>query len=82
MLFAGAGRSDHGFVTIGGASPSIAPTVRSCLYERAPERILEATWADVTHIQHAVDIEIEAGDRRPAARRDGVCAELKTRSPQ
>jgi GTP pyrophosphokinase len=45
----------------------------------APERILEASWADVTHIQHAVDIEIEANDRAGLLQDVlGICAESKT----
>jgi GTP pyrophosphokinase len=69
-----------GFVTIGrGVSVHRADCPNVAYMNAAPERILEATWADVTHIQHAVDIEIEAGDR-PGLLQDvlGVCAELKT----
>ena len=69
-----------GFVTIGrGVSVHRADCPNVAYMSAAPERILEATWADVIHIQHAVDIEIEAGDR-PGLLQDvmGVCAELKT----
>jgi guanosine-3',5'-bis(diphosphate) 3'-pyrophosphohydrolase len=69
-----------GFVTIGrGVSVHRADCPNVAYMNAAPERILEATWADVTHIQHAVDIEIEANDR-PGLLQDvmGVCAELKT----
>jgi len=69
-----------GFVTIGrGVSVHRADCPNVAYMNAAPERILEATWADVAHIQHAVDIEIEAGDR-PGLLQDvmGVCAELKT----
>jgi len=69
-----------GFVTIGrGVSVHRADCPNVAYMNAAPERILEATWADITHIQHAVDIEIEAGDR-PGLLQDvlGVCAELKT----
>ena len=45
----------------------------------APERILDAQWAGVTDIHHAVDIEIEANDRHGLLQDImGVCAELKT----
>ena len=69
-----------GFVTIGrGVSVHRADCPNVAYMNATPERILEATWADITHIQHAVDIEIEAGDR-PGLLQDvlGVCAELKT----
>ena len=69
-----------GFVTIGrGVSVHRADCPNVAYMNAAPERILEATWADITHIQHAVDTEIEAGDR-PGLLQDvlGVCAELKT----
>jgi GTP pyrophosphokinase len=69
-----------GFVTIGrGVSVHRADCPNVAYMNAAPERILEATWADVTHIQHAVDIEIEAGDRAGLLQDVlGVCAELKT----
>ena len=69
-----------GFVTIGrGVSVHRADCPNVAYMNAAPERILEATWADVTHIQHAVDIEIEAGDRSGLLQDVmGVCAELKT----
>ena len=69
-----------GFVTIGrGVSVHRADCPNVAYMNAAPERILEATWAGATHIQHAVDIEIESGDR-PGLLQDvmGVCAELKT----
>ena len=69
-----------GFVTIGrGVSVHRADCPNVAYMNAAPERILEATWADVTHIQHAVDIEIEASDRAGLLQDVmGVCAELKT----
>jgi GTP pyrophosphokinase len=69
-----------GFVTIGrGVSVHRADCPNVAYMNAAPERILEATWADVTHIQHAVDIEIEANDRAGLLQDVlGVCAELKT----
>ena len=69
-----------GFVTIGrGVSVHRADCPNVAYMNAAPERILEATWADVTHIQHAVDIEIEAADRSGLLQDVmGVCAELKT----
>ena len=69
-----------GFVTIGrGVSVHRADCPNVAYMNAAPERILEATWADVTHIQHAVDIEIEANDRSGLLQDVmGVCAELKT----
>ena len=69
-----------GFVTIGrGVSVHRADCPNVAYMNAAPERILEATWADITHIQHAVDIEIEAGDRAGLLQDVmGVCAELKT----
>jgi (p)ppGpp synthase/HD superfamily hydrolase len=69
-----------GFVTIGrGVSVHRADCPNVAYMNAAPERILEASWADVTHIQHAVDIEIEAGDRAGLLQDVlGVCAELKT----
>ena len=69
-----------GFVTIGrGVSVHRADCPNVAYMNAAPERILEAQWADVTDIHHAVDIEIEANDR-PGLLQDimGVCAELKT----
>ncbi len=69
-----------GFVTIGrGVSVHRADCPNVAYMNAAPERILEATWADITHIQHAVDIEIEANDRSGLLQDVmGVCAELKT----
>jgi GTP pyrophosphokinase len=69
-----------GFVTIGrGVSVHRADCPNVAYMNAAPERILEAQWAGVTDIHHAVDIEIEANDR-PGLLQDimGVCAELKT----
>ena len=69
-----------GFVTIGrGVSVHRADCPNTAYMNAAPERILEASWLDRSAITHAVDIEIEAGDR-PGLLQDvmGVAAELKT----
>jgi guanosine-3',5'-bis(diphosphate) 3'-pyrophosphohydrolase len=69
-----------GFVTIGrGVSVHRGDCPNVAYMNGAPERILDAQWAGVTDIHHAVDIEIEANDR-PGLLQDimGVCAELKT----
>jgi len=69
-----------GYVTIGrGVSVHRADCPNVAYMNAAPERILEATWADATSITHAVDIEIEATDR-PGLLQDvmGVCDEQKT----
>jgi guanosine-3',5'-bis(diphosphate) 3'-pyrophosphohydrolase len=69
-----------GFVTIGrGVSVHRADCPNVAYMNGAPERILEAQWADATSITHAVDIEIEAGDRAGLLQDVmGVCSELKT----
>jgi guanosine-3',5'-bis(diphosphate) 3'-pyrophosphohydrolase len=69
-----------GFVTIGrGVSVHRGDCPNVAYLNAAPERILDAQWAGLTSLQHAVDIEIEANDR-PGLLQDimGVCAELKT----
>ena len=69
-----------GFVTIGrGVSVHRGDCPNVAYLNAAPERILDAQWAGLTTLQHAVDIEIEANDR-PGLLQDimGVCAELKT----
>jgi GTP pyrophosphokinase len=44
-----------------------------------PERILQASWADVESASHAVDVEVEALDRAGLLQDVmGVCAEFKT----
>jgi guanosine-3',5'-bis(diphosphate) 3'-pyrophosphohydrolase len=69
-----------GFVTIGrGVSVHRADCPNVAYMNGAPERILEATWADATSITHAVDIEIEASDRAGLLQDVmGVCSEMKT----
>jgi GTP pyrophosphokinase len=69
-----------GFVTIGrGVSVHRADCPNVAYMNGAPERILEAQWADATEITHAVDIEIEAGDRAGLLQDVmGVCSEMHT----
>jgi GTP pyrophosphokinase len=69
-----------GFVTIGrGVSVHRGDCPNTAYMNAAPERILEAQWVDATAITHAVDIEIEAGDRAGLLQDVlGVAAELKT----
>ncbi len=69
-----------GFVTIGrGVSVHRADCPNVAYMNGAPERILEAQWADATSITHAVDIEIEAGDRAGLLQDVmGVCSEMHT----
>jgi guanosine-3',5'-bis(diphosphate) 3'-pyrophosphohydrolase len=69
-----------GFVTIGrGVSVHRADCPNVAYMNGAPERILEATWADATSITHAVDIEIEATDRAGLLQDVmGVCSEMHT----
>jgi len=69
-----------GFVTIGrGVSVHRADCPNVAYMNHAPERILEATWADSSQITHAVDIEIEASDRSGLLQDImGVCSEQKT----
>jgi len=69
-----------GFVTIGrGVSVHRADCPNVAYMNGAPERILEAQWADSTEITHAVDIEIEAGDRAGLLQDVmGVCSEMHT----
>jgi GTP pyrophosphokinase len=69
-----------GFVTIGrGVSVHRADCPNVAYMNGAPERILEAQWADPSSITHAVDIEIEAGDRAGLLQDVmGVCSETKT----
>ena len=69
-----------GFVTIGrGVSVHRADCPNVAYMNGAPERILEAQWADATSITHAVDIEIEAIDRAGLLQDVmGVCSEMHT----
>jgi len=69
-----------GFVTIGrGVSVHRADCPNVAYMNGAPERILEAQWADATSITHAVDIEIEATDRAGLLQDVmGVCSEMHT----
>jgi GTP diphosphokinase / guanosine-3',5'-bis(diphosphate) 3'-diphosphatase len=69
-----------GFVTIGrGVSVHRADCPNTAYMNAAPERILEAEWLDQSSLTHAVDIEIEAGDRSGLLQDIlGVAAGLKT----
>jgi GTP pyrophosphokinase len=69
-----------GFVTIGrGVSVHRADCPNVGYMSAAPERILEAQWADESQITHAVDIEIEGTDRHGLLQDImGVCSEMKT----
>jgi GTP pyrophosphokinase len=69
-----------GFVTIGrGVSVHRADCPNTAYMNAAPERILEAEWLDQSSLTHAVDIEIEAGDRSGLLQDVlGVAAGLKT----
>ncbi|HEY8315160.1 MAG TPA: bifunctional (p)ppGpp synthetase/guanosine-3',5'-bis(diphosphate) 3'-pyrophosphohydrolase [Candidatus Baltobacteraceae bacterium] len=69
-----------GYVTIGkGVSVHRADCPNVAYMTATPERMLEATWAGVAEITHAVDIEVEGLDR-PQLLQDvmAVFAELKT----
>jgi len=69
-----------GYVTIGrGVSVHRADCPNVAYMNATPERVLQATWDSQTDITHAVDIEIEAGDR-PALLQDimAVVSECKT----
>jgi GTP pyrophosphokinase len=69
-----------GFVTIGrGVSVHRADCPNTAYMNAAPERILEAEWLGQSSLTHAVDIEIEAGDRSGLLQDVlGVAAGLKT----
>jgi GTP pyrophosphokinase len=69
-----------GYVTIGrGVSVHRADCPNVAYMNATPERILRATWDSHVDATHAVDIEIEAGDR-PALLQDimAIVAESKT----
>jgi guanosine-3',5'-bis(diphosphate) 3'-pyrophosphohydrolase len=69
-----------GYVTIGkGVSVHRADCPNVASMSALPERILQASWADVEELTHAVDVEVEAFDR-PGLLQDvmGVCSEFKT----
>jgi len=69
-----------GYVTIGrGVSVHRADCPNVAYMNATPERILRATWDSHADATHAVDIEIEAGDR-PALLQDimAIVAESKT----
>jgi GTP diphosphokinase / guanosine-3',5'-bis(diphosphate) 3'-diphosphatase len=69
-----------GFVTIGkGVSVHRADCPNTASLNGEPERVLEAQWLDQSALTHAVDIEIEAGDRGGLLQDIlGVAAEQKT----
>jgi GTP pyrophosphokinase len=69
-----------GFVTIGkGVSVHRADCPNTASLNGEPERVLEAQWLDQSAMTHAVDIEIEAGDRGGLLQDIlGVAAEQKT----
>jgi guanosine-3',5'-bis(diphosphate) 3'-pyrophosphohydrolase len=69
-----------GYVTIGrGVSVHRADCPNVAYMNATPERILHATWDSHADATHAVDVEIEAGDR-PALLQDimAIVAESKT----
>jgi GTP pyrophosphokinase len=69
-----------GYVTIGkGVSVHRADCPNVAYMSATPERILQASWAEVESATHAVDIEVEAIDRAGLLQEVmGVCAEFKT----
>jgi guanosine-3',5'-bis(diphosphate) 3'-pyrophosphohydrolase len=69
-----------GYVTIGkGVSVHRADCPNVAHMSATPERILQASWAEVESATHAVDIEVEAIDRAGLLQEVmGVCAEFKT----
>jgi GTP pyrophosphokinase len=69
-----------GYVTIGkGVSVHRADCPNVAYMSSMPERILQASWADVESASHAVDVEVEALDRAGLLQDVmGVCAEFKT----
>ncbi len=69
-----------GFVTIGkGVSVHRADCPNTASLNGEPERVLEAQWLEQRAMTHAVDIEIEAGDRSGLLQDImGVAAEQKT----
>jgi GTP pyrophosphokinase len=69
-----------GFVTIGkGVSVHRADCPNTASLNGEPERVLEAQWLDQSAMTHAVDIEIEAGDRGGLLQDIlGIAAEQKT----
>ena len=69
-----------GYVTIGkGVSVHRADCPNVAYMSATPERILQASWANVESATHAVDVEVEAIDRSGLLQDVmGVCAEYKT----
>ncbi len=69
-----------GFVTIGkGVGVHRADCPNTASLNGEPERVLEAQWLDASAMTHAVDIEIEAGDRAGLLQDIlGIAAEQKT----
>jgi guanosine-3',5'-bis(diphosphate) 3'-pyrophosphohydrolase len=69
-----------GYVTIGkGVSVHRADCPNVAYMSSMPERILQASWAEVESASHAVDVEVEAVDRAGLLQDVmGVCAEFKT----
>ena len=69
-----------GYVTIGrGVSVHRADCPNVAYMSATPERILQAQWSGATELTHAVEIEVEAGDR-PQLLQDimAIFAERKT----
>jgi len=69
-----------GYVTIGkGVSVHRADCPNVAYMSSMPERILQASWAEVESATHSVDIELEALDRAGLLQEVmGVCSEFKT----
>jgi len=69
-----------GYVTIGkGVSVHRADCPNVAYMSSMPERILQASWAEVESATHSVDIEVEALDRAGLLQDVmGACAEFKT----
>ena len=69
-----------GYVTIGkGVSVHRADCPNVAYMSATPERILQASWADVETATHSVDVEVEAVDRSGLLQDVmGVCSEYKT----
>ncbi|MEO6991763.1 MAG: bifunctional (p)ppGpp synthetase/guanosine-3',5'-bis(diphosphate) 3'-pyrophosphohydrolase [Candidatus Baltobacteraceae bacterium] len=69
-----------GYVTIGkGVSVHRGDCPNVGYMNALPERILQASWAGMDEVKHAVEVELEAVDR-PGLLQDvmGVCSEYKT----
>jgi GTP pyrophosphokinase len=69
-----------GYVTIGkGVSVHRADCPNVAYMSTMPDRIIQASWAKVDELTHAVDVDIEAADRAGLLQDVmSVCAEFKT----